>query len=138
MKVLCRHQPDFFMFNKFCGVVQQWDFSVSLWRATYCLGNSLHCLGIYIRYPLLSNSIVCDVVLALGWLLKRDGQLGLHLLHYLETSLGSSYILGSFHCTRFPYHPLNKPSFLLSLLTFSSSMQSSFPLSIWSIHYHPS
>lgn len=39
-------------------------------------------------------------------LVTRNGQLGFHIPHYLETSLGlPSYILGSSYCTRFPYHP---------------------------------
>ena len=100
MKVLCRYQPDFFMFNELCGGVQQWDLAVSLWRTTDCLGNSLCCLVISIGYPLVNKSIVCNVVPVLGCLVKRDGQLGLDLLHYLKTPLGpfiyfrqSSFIL---------------------------------------------
>lgn len=65
----------------------------------------------------------------------RDSQLGLSLPHYLKTSLGlPSYILGSFHFTRFPYQPSNSPQFCLSLrsllLFTGSSHFSSFPYPI--------
>lgn len=51
-----------------------------------------------------------------------DGQLGLCLLYYLETSLGLTlYILGGFFCIRFSSHASTAPELLLSLPVFPVS-----------------
>ena len=81
------------------------NLAVGLWNVAYCLGKSLGCLVI-------SMGPLCPIAQfpnnPYTALVTREGQRELCLPHYLETSLGlPSYILGSFHCTRFPHHPLN-------------------------------
>lgn len=106
----CRHQLHLSMFNEFCRCrLQQWGFAVSgLWRATYCLGNSLGCLGV----PMgpLWTTIQLDVTQSCYWKLHsvtRDGQLELCLPYYFIFHLGcfrvyiycrASTVLG-FHTT---------------------------------------
>lgn len=87
----CRHQLHLSMFNEFCRCrLQQWGFAVSgLWRATYCLGNSLGSL----RVPMgpLWTTIQLDVTQSCYWKLHsvtRDGQLELCLPYYFIFHLG--------------------------------------------------
>ena len=67
MKALYRHQLKFYMFSELCRYcLQQWDIAVSLWRATYSLGNSLDCLRDSYGTPLANNSIRCNPIQVLG------------------------------------------------------------------------
>jgi hypothetical protein len=73
----------------------------------------------FLRTSLSSNAIGCNSVPVLEALFgDKDGQLELCLPHYLVTSLGSlSYILESFHYTRFPFHHSNAHPLQMSLLS---------------------
>lgn len=66
------------------------------------------------RLPLLNNSIGWNQSLCWKFHLVIKGrQLEFHLAHYLEMSIESHlYALGSFHWSRFPYHPPKCPSIL--------------------------
>lgn len=50
--------------------------------------------------------------------MTKDDQLELSLSHYLESLLGlPSYIVESFYCTIFPFHPSKGPQFCLTMLS---------------------
>lgn len=108
--------------------------SFSLQRAACSLSSNLDCLGIS---PLTNNSIGCNAV-QVTCLLTREDQLRIQFSHYLEPSLGlSSYILGSFNCTRFSQCPSNSPQFQLSLPALTPSINPiSLSLPTWSFSSH--
>lgn len=126
------------MFNELCRCCfWRWDFVISLWRSSYCLGKSLGYFGIS-RGPLVNNSVEWNLVSALEAAFDDERwSTGFHLPHCLQTSLGSSlHIIGSFHCTGLPYHSSNALQ-VYSLPSFSPSIL--FPLNLpnWSHCPHP-
>lgn len=47
-KLLCMSQLEFSMYNELCVCCpQQWEFVISLWRASYSLGNNFGCLVVF-------------------------------------------------------------------------------------------
>lgn len=119
VKALCRQQLDLSIFTELCdSLLQQWILGVSLWKATYCLGNSLNRLEISME-PLWPTTQLNKKQSAYQklCLVTRDGKLVPHLLHHLGTSLGSIYtfqevsIALDFHTT--PQIPLNSSCFSL-------------------------
>lgn len=85
-KALCRSCLTFSIFRELCRCCLQWcGLADSLWRATCGIAHILVVWGFPCCF--LNNSVRCNPILILeGFLMTRDGHLGLSVFHYLAIS----------------------------------------------------
>lgn len=107
VKLLDRHQHDFFLLTIHRCYLPQQSLIISFWRATNCLVNRLGCLGFSLEAPLTNNLIKCNSFLGLDVSLGgKRCQVGA-----LSSLLFGGSIYISFMCVyeSFPHNPSNAP-----------------------------
>lgn len=137
MKALYRHQLHLSMFSELCRCyLQQYSLIISVWRATYSLGNSLVFWGDFLWVPLANNSIRhnpfpgLEVLFGDEWYLV--GALSFPLFgDWIWMFKIYVYIYRSFYCIRITYDPSNRGPPCISSLTPIFPSSPSLILPFW-------